>query len=86
MPAIHRTQLLMEAEEFRRLRLEARKRKKSVAELIRAAVRQVYFSLETPSDKEEAIERLLKLRQEDLDFSNWQRVKLEFTSQRNELP
>lgn len=75
----------MEVEEFRRLRSEARKRKKSVGELIRAAIRQVYFVPETPAEKEEAIEGLLKLRQEDLDFSDWQKAKLELPSHFNEL-
>lgn len=43
MPATRRTQLLMDPKEFQRLRAIARRRKTSVAELIRSAVREKYF-------------------------------------------
>lgn len=43
MAATRRTQLLMDPKEFQRLRAIARRRKTSVAELIRSAVREAYF-------------------------------------------
>lgn len=43
MAATRRTQLLMDPKEFQRLRAIARRRKTSVAELIRSAVRETYL-------------------------------------------
>ena len=49
MATTRRTQLLMEPEEFKRLQRLARRRKTSVADLIRSAVRQAYLAPAPPS-------------------------------------
>ena len=75
MPATRRTQLLMDPVEFRQLRALARRRKTSIAQLIRAAVRQAYLS--PPPDRRTALEAILKLK---LPKMNWKKVKKEIES------
>ena len=70
MAATRRTQLLMEPEEFERLKTEAHKRGCSVAELIRTAVRQVY--LEPDPKKEQIIDAILSMK---LPKIEWERAK-----------
>ena len=72
MPATRRTQLLMDPDEFRRLRALARRKKTSVAELIRAAVRTVYLS--PPPDRKAIVEDILKM---NLPTMDWKKVRKE---------
>lgn len=64
MGLTRRTQLLLDPGEHRRLRAEARRRKTTVAELIRSAVRQVYLtdSEESRDKRREAMDDLLSIR------------------------
>lgn len=50
MAATRRTQLLMDPDEFKQLRALARRRKTSVAELIRCAVRESYLKAPARSE------------------------------------
>jgi hypothetical protein len=70
MAATRRTQLLMEPEEFKRLKAEAHNRGCSVAELIRSAVRQIY--LEPPPKKEQIVDAILNMKLPKID---WERAK-----------
>lgn len=85
MPATKRTQFLMEPAEFRRLKGEARRRKTTLAELIRSAVRQVYFA---ESDAErtrrrEAFDTILAIQ---LPFViDWKEAKKEIESRFDDL-
>ncbi len=72
MAPTRRTQLLMDPEEFRQLRALARRRKTSVAELIRCAVRQSY--LRAPADRKPLVEAILGLNLPTLD---WKKAKKE---------
>ena len=60
MAATRRTQLLMDPDEFRQLRALARRKKTSVAELIRTAVRTVYLT--APPDRKAIVEDILKMQ------------------------
>ena len=60
MAATRRTQLLMDPDEFRQLRALARRRKTSVAELIRCAVRESY--LKGPADRKPIVAAILDLK------------------------
>ena len=72
MQATRRTQLLMDPEEFRQLRALARRRKTSVAQLIRSAVREAY--LMPPPDPKPIVEAILKMK---LPRISWQKAKKE---------
>jgi len=72
MPATRRTQLLMDPEEFRQLRALARRKKTSLAELIRSAVREAYLA--APPDRRPLVEAILKL---NLPKMSWKKVKKE---------
>jgi hypothetical protein len=72
MAATRRTQLLMEPEEFARLRAEARRRKTSVAQLIRSAVRETYLS--SPPDRGHIVDAILSM---GLPVMEWKRVRKE---------
>jgi hypothetical protein len=72
MAATRRTQLLMDPDEFRQLRALARRRKTSVAELIRGAVRECY--LEAPADRSPLVETILDLKLPNID---WRKAKKE---------
>ena len=72
MAATHGTQLLMESEEYKRLKAEARRRGCSVAELIRQAVRRAYL---TPIlEKGPIVDAILNMKLPRLD---WKRAKRE---------
>jgi hypothetical protein len=72
MAATRRTQLLMEPEDFKRLKAEARRRGSSVAELIRSAVRQAYF---TPApEKGPIVKAILDMK---LPARDWRLAKRE---------
>ena len=60
MPVTRRTQLLMDPKEFRRLRALARRKKTTVAELIRSAVRATY--LEAQPDRKAIVESILAMK------------------------
>jgi len=81
MATTRRTQLLMDPEEFRRLRAVARKRKTSVAELIRSAVRETYLA-PTP-ERGPIVEAILRMRLPRMD---WKRVRREIESAHADLP
>jgi hypothetical protein len=72
MPARRRIQFLIDAEEFRLLRALARRRKTSVAELIRYAVREFY--LKAPADRESLVKAILGFK---LPNINWKKAKKE---------
>ena len=72
MAATRRTQLLMEPEEFRKLRALARRKKTSVAELIRRAVRESY--LKAPEDRKLLVDSILALKLPNID---WRKAKKE---------
>jgi len=77
MAATRRTQLLMDPEEFKQLRALARRRKTSVAELIRCAVRVSY--LKTPADRKPLVEHILSLKLPRID---WRKAKREIEDAR----
>jgi len=81
MSATRRTQLLMDPQEFRRLRALARRRKTSVAELIRSAVRTVYLS--PPPDREAIVQDILKMNLPPMD---WKKVRKEIEAGHAGLP
>ena len=70
MAATRRTQLLMNPDEFKQLRALARRRKTSVAELIRRAVRQSY--LQRPVDRKPLVDAILCLKLPKVD---WKKAK-----------
>ena len=70
MAATRCTQLLMDPDDFRRLRALARRKKTSVAELIRTAVRTVYLT--PPPDRKAIVEDILKMNLPPMD---WKRVR-----------
>jgi hypothetical protein len=72
MPTTRRTQILMDPEEYRRLRKVAQRKNTSVAELIRLAVREVYFTRE--AEREPTVEAILAMR---LPKITWKRAKKE---------
>jgi len=81
MAATRRTQILMEPEEFHRLRALARRRKTSVAELVRKAIRETY--LEPIPDRGPIVEEILQMRLPKLD---WKRAKKEIEKGHAGLP
>ena len=72
MPVTRRTQLLMDPEEFRRLRAVARRKKTSVAELIREAVRETY--LKPQPNRRALVEAILQTK---LPTMEWKKVRKE---------
>ena len=72
MATTRRTQLLMDPDEFKQLRALARRRKTSVAELIRFAVRESY--LQAPADRKPHVEAILNLHLPKID---WKKAKKE---------
>ena len=73
MGTTRRTQILMKPEEYRRLRDLARKRKVSVGELVRTAVRATYLEPRSV-DKRAAVEAILRM---NLPAISWRRAKKE---------
>jgi hypothetical protein len=72
MAATRRTQLLMDPDEFKQLRALARRRKTSVAELIRCSLRESY--LKAPADRRALVEAILDLKLPKID---WKKAKKE---------
>ncbi len=81
MPPTRRTQLLMDPEEFRRLRALARRKKTSVAELIRAAVRRAY--LQAPPDRRAIVQEIVQMK---LPTIEWKKVRKEIEAGHAGLP
>ena len=81
MAATRRTQLLMEPEEFARLQAEARRRKMSMAELIRTAVRETYLSREP--DRRRIIEAILHM---SLPVVEWKHARKEIEAAHADIP
>ena len=73
MGATRRTQILMDPIEFRRLRDLARRRKTSVGELIRTAVRATYLEPQQ-TDKKTIVEAILQMK---LPVISWSRARKE---------
>jgi len=71
----------MDPDEFRRLRALARRKKTSVAELIRTAVRTVYLT--TPPDRKAIVEDILKMNLPSMD---WNKVRKEIEASHAGLP
>lgn len=72
MAVTRRAQILMEPEEYRRLQREARRRKISVAELIRSTLRETCLA-ENP-DVSEIVERIAGMQLPAID---WKTAKQE---------
>jgi len=72
MAPTRRAQILMEPEEFRRLQSLARKRKTSVANLIRAAIRETYLAPQ--SERRPIVEAILRMR---LTVPDWKELREE---------
>jgi hypothetical protein len=81
MAATRRTQLLMDPEEFRKLRALARRKKTSVAELIRCAVRESY--LKAPEDRKLLVDSILALK---LPVIDWRKAKKDIEAAHAGLP
>lgn len=81
MARTRRTQILMEPDEFRRLRSLARQRKTSIAHLIRRAVRQTYFEPEEAEVRKAAVERMLNM---NLPVVEWPDAKKEIEAMHDE--
>lgn len=81
MPATHRTQLLMDPGEFRQLRALARRRRTSVAELIRSAVRGAYLSQGV--ERGPAVEAILGMGIPTID---WKRARKEIEKGHADVP
>ncbi len=81
MPATRRTQLLMDPDEFRRLRAMARRKKTSVAELIRAAVRTAY--LQPPPNRRVIVQKILQMKLPTMD---WKKARKEIEAGHAGLP
>lgn len=81
MPATRRTQLLMEPAEFRKLQAAARRRRTSVAELIRSAVRDTYLS--PGPDRRPIVEAILAMGLPSVD---WKRAKKEIEAGHADVP
>jgi hypothetical protein len=75
MPPTRRTQLLMEPGEFRKLQAAARRRRTSVAELIRSAVREAYLS--AGPDRGPIVEAILAMGVPRIE---WKQAKKEIES------
>lgn len=82
MPTTRRTQLLMEPEEFRRLRALARRKRTSVAELIRMAVRSAYLT-EPPAERQVIVEGILQMK---LPTVSWKKARREIEAGHARLP
>jgi hypothetical protein len=82
MPVTRRTQLLMEPDEFRRLRALARRNKTSVAELIRTAVREKYLTPAQP-DRKALVAAIVNMNLGDMD---WDKVRSEIEDAHAGLP
>ena len=81
MAPTRRAQILMEPEEFRRLQSLARKRKTSVANLIRAAVRETYLAPQP--ERQPIVDAILRMR---LTMPDWKELREELDRGHAGLP
>ena len=81
MAPTRRAQILMEPEEYRRLRAIARERKTSVSSLIREAVRETFLAPEV--EKGTVVEAILSMR---LPIPDWDEVRDELDRGHAGLP
>jgi hypothetical protein len=82
MPVTRRTQVLMDPEDYRQLRNVARRKKTSVGELIRTAVRAAYLEPAQP-DRKPIVEAILQMR---LPAISWSRARKEIAASHAGLP
>lgn len=82
MGATRRTQILMDPDEYRRLRDLARRKRVSVGELVRTAVRTTYFEPRS-ADKKAALEEILRM---NLPVISWRRAKKEIEAGHARVP
>jgi len=82
MGATRRTHVLMNPEEYRRLRDLARQRKISVGELIRTAVRATYLEPQQ-ADKKPIVEAILQMK---LPAISWNRARKEIEASHARIP
>jgi len=82
MGATRRTQILMNPDEYRRLRDLARRKRVSVGELVRTAVRTTYFEPQS-ADKKAALEEILRM---NLPVISWRRAKKEIEAEHARIP
>jgi len=82
MGTTRRTHVLMNPEEYRQLRNLARKRKISVGELIRTAVRATYLEPQQ-GDKKAAVETILQM---NLPTISWRRARKEIEAGHARVP
>jgi hypothetical protein len=75
MAAGRRFEFLMDTDQYAQLRALARRRKTSVAELIRGAVREFYFK--SPADRKPLVDAILDLRLPNID---WTKAKKDIES------
>lgn len=75
MAAGRRFEFLMETDQYEQLRALARRRKTSVGELIRRAVRE--FHLKSPADRKSLVDAILDLRLPNID---WTKAKKDIES------
>jgi len=82
MGTTRRTQLLMDPDEYRRLRDLARRQRTSVGALIRTAVRATF--LEAPkANRKSIVEAILKM---NLPTTRWERARKEIEAGHADLP
>lgn len=81
MAATRRAHILMEPDEYKRLRALAKQKRTSVAGLIRSAVRQTYFA--PRQDSTPIVEAILQMR---LPPIGWDRAKKEIEKGHARLP
>lgn len=82
MKANRRTQILMDPEEHRRLRELARRKKTSVGNLIRTAVRTTYLEPPKP-DRKPIVEAILQM---NLPAISWRRARKEIEAAHARIP
>jgi len=82
MRATRRIHILLNSEEYRRLRDLARQRKTSVGALVRAAVRATYLEPQG-DDKKAALEGILRLK---LPVMSWSRARREIEAAHASVP
>lgn len=76
MPVTRRTQLLIDPEDYRRLRSLARRRKVSIAELVRKAIRTAYLQPQPP-DRSALVEAILHM---NLPGTSWKGARKEIVA------
>jgi hypothetical protein len=76
-----RVQVLMEPEEFRRLRLLARQRKTSIGQLVRRALDIVYSAPSDVEDRKAIVERIVNM---NLPVIEWHEAKKEIEAMYDE--